>query len=226
MTIWLAFFLLTPIFFLRELVDYTSGDSDRTLGYGIFLGLGMMISEALRSAFAHQYWMFATTIGTNLRTLMYAVVYRKAIELRDLGGYSVGELSNLCSNDGQRFYDASTMVFFIYTSFVMTVVVVVASALFVGPFAVLGCGIYILFIPLQVLFWAARSGARRFLGWNRCAARRGAARADAQRFLRRLLDAALTCALLTLPTERRRQGGRQASAPRRHDHRQARAHDE
>lgn len=153
MTIWVGFFLLTPLFFLRELVNFTSGFSDRSVGYGIFLALGMAGSEAMRSAFAHQYWMFATTVGTNLRSLMYAVVYRKAIELRDLSGYSVGELSNLCSNDGQRFYDAATFAFFIYTSAIMTIVVVVTSALFIGPYAILGCGIYILFLPLQVDVW-------------------------------------------------------------------------
>ena len=38
---------------------------------------------------------FATLIG---------VVYHKAIQLRDLSGYTVGELVNLSSNDGQRMF--------------------------------------------------------------------------------------------------------------------------
>jgi len=32
------------------------------------------------------------------------LVYEKAIKLRDLSGYTVGELVNICSNDGQRLF--------------------------------------------------------------------------------------------------------------------------
>lgn len=151
MTIWVAFFILTPLYFLRELINFVGYDAEyNVIGFGIFLALGMMASEAARSGFAHMYWMSASTLGCNLRTLMYAVVYRKAVELRDLSGYTVGELSNLCSNDGQRFFDAATFALFIYTSSIMTIVVVISTALLVGPYAILGCGVYILFLPLQV----------------------------------------------------------------------------
>jgi hypothetical protein len=56
MLTWLVFFLLTPLFFMRELIGFSAPSSDKTVGYGIFLALGMMFSEALRSLFAHQYW--------------------------------------------------------------------------------------------------------------------------------------------------------------------------
>lgn len=163
MSIWLIFFLLTPLYFLRELTQYTQPNSDRTLGFGIFLALGMIVSDSLRSIFAHQYWQKAQGLGSDMRTLMYAVVYRKAIELRDLSGYSVGELSNLCSNDGQRFYDACTNVMFMYSTIIMVVVVIVATTLMVGYFALLGCGVYLLFIPLQVRFELFFFGGREII---------------------------------------------------------------
>jgi len=45
----------------------------------------------------------------------------------------------------------------------MTIIVVIVTSIFVGPFAVLGCGIYILFIPLQSLV-AKLSGRLRRKG--------------------------------------------------------------
>eukprot|EP00045_Choanoeca_perplexa_P015068 m.182226 g.182226 ORF g.182226 m.182226 type:complete len:1453 (+) comp16881_c0_seq1:165-4523(+) len=163
MCVWLLFFMLTPIYFMRSLISYVSADNDDSVGFGVFLALGMALSEALRSIFAHQYWVLAATLGTNLRTMMYGVVYHKAIQLRDLSGYTVGELVNLSSNDGQRMFDSATLIFFIGTSLLMTIIVVIVTTLFVGPFAILGCGIYILFIPLQSLV-AKLSGKLRRKG--------------------------------------------------------------
>jgi len=59
--------------------------------------------------------------------------------------------------------DSATLVFFIGTSLLMTIIVVIATTIFVGPFAILGCGIYILFIPLQSLM-AKLSGRLRRKG--------------------------------------------------------------
>ena len=44
-------------------------------------------------------------------TVPIALVFKKAIKLRDLSGYSVGELINICSNDGQRLYGMSRALF-------------------------------------------------------------------------------------------------------------------
>ena len=39
-------------------------------------------------------------------TLLAGMVYEKALSLRDLGKYTVGELVNICSNDSQRVFDS------------------------------------------------------------------------------------------------------------------------
>lgn len=150
MTIWMVFFLLTPLYFLRQLTLYTGPSNKYSLGVGVVLALGMAVSDSLRSITAHQYWQLAQNLGTRVRGTIYAVVYRKAIELRDLSGYTVGELSNLCANDGQRFYDACSDSFFLYASVIMTIVVMITTSLMIGPFALVGCGVYLMFIPLQV----------------------------------------------------------------------------
>lgn len=54
MCFWVCFFLLTPLFFMRQLIAFVS--SDDPIEIGIALAIGMGVSEALRSMFAHQYW--------------------------------------------------------------------------------------------------------------------------------------------------------------------------
>ena len=52
----------------------------------------------------NRYWYYAIKLGTKFRTFMYAAVYFKSIQLRNLGKFSVGELVNLSSNDSQRLF--------------------------------------------------------------------------------------------------------------------------
>ena len=41
-------------------------------------------------------------------------MYDRAVSLRTLHGYSIGELVNLCGNDGQRIFDAAANASFLY----------------------------------------------------------------------------------------------------------------
>ena len=41
---------------MRSLISFVSANNDDSIGYGVFLALGMSLSEAFRSVFAHQYW--------------------------------------------------------------------------------------------------------------------------------------------------------------------------
>ena len=76
-------------------------------------------------------------------------MYEKVLCLRDLGQYSVGELVNICSNDSQRVFDAATFSAFIYVSLMTGLGVMVASALVLGPAAIVGCAVFFLVIPIQ-----------------------------------------------------------------------------
>ena len=78
------------------------------------------------------------------------LVYAKAVRLRDLCGYSVGELVNICTNDGQRVFDAGSYSSFVYVAVVTTIAASVITSLVLSPAALLGCLIFLLTFPLQV----------------------------------------------------------------------------
>jgi hypothetical protein len=89
-------------------------------------------------------------VSVNCRTVVYGLVYRKSLAMKDLAGYSVGELVNMCSNDGQRISDAAVYSMFFYIAFATGIAVLAFSVSLVGPAAVAGVAIFFLMFPLQV----------------------------------------------------------------------------
>jgi hypothetical protein len=160
MSVWVVFFLLTPVVFMRRLILYAGPDNTEPVWAGLLLALGVTLSELLRSAFANNYWFMAICLGTRLRSLMFALVYHRVLRLRNLSGYAVGELVNLCSNDGQRLYDMCTLASFLYIMLVLNVCVLGLAVWLVGPWAIVGSCVYLLVLPLQVRAcgWRATGG--------------------------------------------------------------------
>ena len=77
-------------------------------------------------------------------------IYSKALRVKNLCGYSVGELVNICTNDRQRVFEAALFSRAIYYSVLTLVLVAIVSTLIIGPSALVGCAIFVLVFPLQV----------------------------------------------------------------------------
>jgi len=46
--------------------------TDESIGYGVWLAIGMMLSEWFRSVFANHYWFAVVTLSAKYRSLMYS----------------------------------------------------------------------------------------------------------------------------------------------------------
>ncbi len=79
------------------------------------------------------------------------MVYKKAVSVRDLSGYTVGELVNLSSNDSQRVHDAGVFLMFVYATLLSTAVVLGLGIWLIGPSVIAGCFSFFLVFPIQVL---------------------------------------------------------------------------
>eukprot|EP00049_Salpingoeca_infusionum_P013021 m.242611 g.242611 ORF g.242611 m.242611 type:complete len:1470 (+) comp15333_c1_seq3:97-4506(+) len=152
--------IIGPIIFLQQLIEYVLSPEDN-IGRGLGLAFGVMFMEIIRSTSIHMYWFLATTYGTALRSTVYAMVYEKALRLRDLSGYSVGELVNICSNDGQRLFEATIFGPFILFAAITGIVVLIGGVVILGPAAAAGCVVFFLMIPVQWLFSRASGQLRR-----------------------------------------------------------------
>eukprot|EP00055_Hartaetosiga_balthica_P015506 m.91950 g.91950 ORF g.91950 m.91950 type:complete len:1384 (+) comp8883_c0_seq3:26-4177(+) len=154
-----AFSILTPLAFVRNLIKY-GGQMNEDLGLGIGLAVGLFLSDILRSACIQNYWFFCLNYSVRLRAIVFGLVYRKALELRDLGGYSVGELVNVTTNDSQRVFEAGLYSIFIIVSGISGVCVLIITSLLLGPASIAGIAVFFLMIPIQIIF-SKKSGALR-----------------------------------------------------------------
>eukprot|EP00911_Craspedida_sp_UC1_P001633 UC1_evm1s1238 len=145
-----AFAVAGSAYFLRQLLVYAgtpSAEADPAWGAG--MALGLILCEMMRSTLIHAWWFAACSLASNYRSIVYALVYTKAMRLRDLAGYSIGELVNICSNDGQRIYDAGSYFPFVYVASLTLTAVLIFSSLIFGPAAILGCFVFLLLFPMQ-----------------------------------------------------------------------------
>lgn len=85
-----------------------------------------------------------------------SVLPLQVLQLRDLEGISGGELASRVLSESGRAGEACVYLFFLFSSSIMLFVVATASVLLVGPWALLGCALYVLFVPIQVRLWIAR----------------------------------------------------------------------
>eukprot|EP00043_Microstomoeca_roanoka_P008172 m.78868 g.78868 ORF g.78868 m.78868 type:complete len:1323 (+) comp14131_c0_seq1:57-4025(+) len=159
-TLSIAVSIIGPIIFLRKLIEYT-GQENEQIGVGLGFTFALIISEALRSATTQNYWLSATRFAIDFRSLMILLIYEKALGLRDLGAYSVGELVNVCMNDSQRVFEAGIYSPFIYFAGVTGIAVMVLTTYLLGPAALTGCFVFFLTVPIQILFGRGSGKLRR-----------------------------------------------------------------
>ena len=149
LTVYIFFSLFGPSYIVSRLITYNSA-AEPSIGYGLALVVGMFLSEFFRSLFVNQYWFLSVRVSTRFRSIIFSLVYSKAVRLRDLCGYSVGELVNICTNDGQRVYDAGGFSSFIYVAIMTTISVMIMTSFILSPAALLGCLVFLMMFPAQV----------------------------------------------------------------------------
>lgn len=108
----------------RQLIAFIARENGPVLT-GLGLVLGLVVCESLRSLTIHLFWQNSQRYSVGLRTIVYTAIYNKAMTLRDLSGYSVGELVNISANDSMRLFEAGSFAPFIYISAVTGIAVMV-----------------------------------------------------------------------------------------------------
>ncbi|XP_048461284.1 ATP-binding cassette sub-family C member 5-like [Rhincodon typus] len=136
-----------PALIIRKLLEYAQAPQSN-LQYGLLLVLGIFTAELVRS------WSFALTwalnyrTGTRLRGALLTLAFEKILKLRNTKDVSVGELVNICSNDGQRLFEVASVGSMLTGGPLVAILGIIYTALFLGPTALLGSAVFILIYPL------------------------------------------------------------------------------
>ncbi|XP_053497408.1 ATP-binding cassette sub-family C member 5 [Ictalurus furcatus] len=139
-----------PALLIRALLEY-SQSSEVWLPYGLALVGGIFIIELIHSWTMALVWAINYRTASRLRGAALTFAFEKILRLRSTKDISTGELINICSSDGQRLYDAVSLGCLLGGGPLVGLLALSYNTYFLGPAAIIGSIIFIIFYPLMML---------------------------------------------------------------------------
>ncbi|EHB12549.1 Multidrug resistance-associated protein 5 [Heterocephalus glaber] len=138
-----------PAFVVKHLLEYTQA-TESNLQYSLLLVLGLLLTEVVRSWSLALTWALNYRTGIRLRGAILTMAFKKILKLKNIKEKSVGELINLCSNDGQRMFEAAAVGSLLAGGPVVAILGMIYNGIILGPTAFLGSAVFILFYPAMM----------------------------------------------------------------------------
>ncbi|ODN02112.1 Multidrug resistance-associated protein 4 [Orchesella cincta] len=110
----------------------------------------------------HPYFFGVQHVGMKIRIACCALVYRKSLRLSQtaLGKTNVGQLTNLLSNDVNRFDQSCVFLHYLWVGPIQTAIVTYILWGYYGPSCLAGLFVLVLFVPFQAYCGKLFSGLR------------------------------------------------------------------
>ncbi|XP_006884122.1 PREDICTED: multidrug resistance-associated protein 5 isoform X2 [Elephantulus edwardii] len=135
-----------PAFMVKHLLEYTQA-AESKLWYSLLLVLGLLLTEIVRSWSLALTWALNYRTGVRLRGAILTMAFKKILKLKNIKEKSLGELINICSNDGQRMFEAAAVGSLLAGGPVVAILGMVYTVIILGPTGLLGSAVFILFYP-------------------------------------------------------------------------------
>uniref|UniRef100_A0A8C5GYB6 ATP-binding cassette sub-family C member 5 n=1 Tax=Gouania willdenowi TaxID=441366 RepID=A0A8C5GYB6_GOUWI len=119
--------------------------------YGLSLVAGIFLMELMRSWSLALMWAVNYRTSARLRGAALTLAFQKILRLRSTKDISPGELINICSSDGQRIYEAVSMGCLLAGGPLVGILGLSYTAYFLGPTALVGSAVFIIFYPTMML---------------------------------------------------------------------------
>ncbi|XP_031718518.1 multidrug resistance-associated protein 5 [Anarrhichthys ocellatus] len=139
-----------PALLVRALLEY-SQSSVSCVPYGLSLVAGIFLMELMRSWSLALMWAVNYRTAARLRGAALTFAFHKILRLRSTKEIGPGELINICTSDGQRLYEAVSLGCLLAGGPLVGILGLSYTAYFLGPTALLGSAIFILFYPTMML---------------------------------------------------------------------------
>ncbi|KAM6924039.1 ATP-binding cassette sub-family C member 5 [Xenentodon cancila] len=139
-----------PALLVRALLEYSQSPHS-SVPYGLALVAGIFLMELMRSWSLALMWAVNYRTAARLRGAALTFAFQKILCLRSTKDISPGELINICSSDGQRVYEAVSVGCLLAGGPLVGLLGLTYTAYFLGPTALLGSAIFIIFYPTMML---------------------------------------------------------------------------
>ncbi|XP_053126322.1 ATP-binding cassette sub-family C member 12 isoform X2 [Hemicordylus capensis] len=146
----IIFGVLGPTVIIHKILWHAESSSNDDLT-GIGLCIGLFTSEICKVVFWSLAWAINYRTAIRLKVAISTVAFEKLLSFNSLTHISVGEVINVLTNDGYRVYEAALFCPLPVTVPVLLIICAIYSCLILGPTALMGMFIYLMFIPLQML---------------------------------------------------------------------------
>lgn len=144
----LSFSFIGSAFLLRLLLRHIE-DPESPMWKNVMIVCMMVLCEIFRSLTFSLAWCFNYWTGMHARQAAMGLLYRKMLRLRSLKDKKIGELVNMCTNDGQRLYEVLANGPFIVGGPVVFIAGSVYLVYLIGLWGLVGVGTYIVFFVIM-----------------------------------------------------------------------------
>uniref|UniRef100_A0A8C7XQX2 ATP-binding cassette sub-family C member 5 n=1 Tax=Oryzias sinensis TaxID=183150 RepID=A0A8C7XQX2_9TELE len=139
-----------PAILVRALLEYSQNPLS-SWRHGLPLVAGLFLTELIRSWSLALMWAVNYRTAARLRGAAVTFAFQKILRLRSTRDVSPGELINMCSSDGQRLCEAVSVGCLLAGGPLVGILGLSYTAYFLGPTALLGSAIFIIFYPMMML---------------------------------------------------------------------------
>ncbi|KAJ6665948.1 hypothetical protein lerEdw1_000851 [Lerista edwardsae] len=141
---------LGPTVIIHNILHHVESGS-RDIVTGIGLCVALFATEFSKVMFWSLAWAINYRTAIRLKVAVSTVAFENLLEFKTLTHISVGEVINLLANDGFRMFEAALFCPLPVGIPLLMLICTVYSCLILGPNAVIGTIVYMIFIPLQML---------------------------------------------------------------------------
>ncbi|KAL8188172.1 UNVERIFIED_CONTAM: Multidrug resistance-associated protein 5, partial [Gekko kuhli] len=138
-----------PAFVVKHLLEYTQ-EEESNLRYSLLLVFGLLMTEIVRSWSLALTWALNYRTGVRLRGAILTMAFKKILRLKNIKEKSLGELINICSNDGQRMFEAAAVGSLLAGGPIVAILGMIYNVIILGPTGFLGSAVFILFYPAMM----------------------------------------------------------------------------
>lgn len=143
----MTFQFLGPAVVLRAILSYLE-DANAKLSTGLLLALSLVGTQLMRSGCLSMSWVIGAHTAIRLQGALQLLMYRRMLKVRYEEKHS-GQVINHFTNDIERIFDAAMNGTLMLGTPVMFTLTMVYSCYLIGPWALMGNLVILLFYPIM-----------------------------------------------------------------------------
>eukprot|EP00040_Diaphanoeca_grandis_P032579 m.197814 g.197814 ORF g.197814 m.197814 type:complete len:1463 (-) comp32668_c0_seq4:261-4649(-) len=128
---------------------------------GVLYAMLLFVSTLGYNLFINHKFHQLTRNGIAIRNLLMGLIYRKILRIAESENASLGEATNLMSNDCERIFEGQRYLHYMWASPMFVCTVVGLATAEIGPAALVGFGMLLVLIPIQIFMGKAVGVSKR-----------------------------------------------------------------